>query len=77
MIPPAGEILTNKDIAGYLKSSERMINRFAAAGSIQSFKREGAWRLTTAGIKHGIDHQMRQVALGIEVAGETPSRGRA
>ena len=42
MTPPAGEILTIKDVAGYLKTSERTIYRLVASGSIPSFKLGGA-----------------------------------
>jgi excisionase family DNA binding protein len=45
-----GEILTIKEVAGYLKVTERTIYRLAAAKKIPGFKVGGMWRFRQADI---------------------------
>ncbi|MDY0012929.1 MAG: helix-turn-helix domain-containing protein [Rhodocyclaceae bacterium] len=45
-----GEILTIKQVADYLKVTERTIYRLAAAKKIPAFKVGGTWRFSRADI---------------------------
>jgi excisionase family DNA binding protein len=45
-----GEILTIKQVADYLKVTERTIYRLAAAKQIPAFKVGGSWRFSRADI---------------------------
>ena len=53
----AGEIHTIKEVASYLKVTERTIYRLAAANKIPAFKVGGAWRFRTADIDRWIAAQ--------------------
>ncbi|MBI3381000.1 MAG: helix-turn-helix domain-containing protein [Aquabacterium sp.] len=55
--PDAGEILTIKEIADFLKVTERTIYRLAAAKSIPAFKVGGSWRFVRAEIDMWIRQQ--------------------
>ncbi len=55
--PGTGEILTIKEIAGYLKVTERTIYRLAAAKQIPAFKVGGSWRFAQADIDEWIKLQ--------------------
>lgn len=58
-----GEILTIKQVAGYLKVTERTIYRLAAAKKIPAFKVGGTWRFSRADIDSWIKQQSMD-ALG-------------
>lgn len=52
-----GEILTIREVAGYLKVTERTIYRLAAAKKIPAFKVGGAWRFSRTDIDIWIKQQ--------------------
>ena len=52
-----GEILTIKQVADYLKVTERTIYRLAAAKKIPAFKVGGTWRFSRADIDNWIKQQ--------------------
>jgi len=52
-----GEILTIKQVADYLKITERTIYRLAAAKKIPAFKVGGTWRFSRADIDSWIKQQ--------------------
>lgn len=59
--PREGEILTIKQIAEYLKVTERTIYRLAAAKKIPAFKVGGTWRFSLADIDNWIKLQSMEV----------------
>ncbi|NWL06168.1 DNA-binding protein [Pseudomonas hunanensis] len=52
------EIMTLKEVAGYLKLAEKTAYRLAAEGRIPGFKVGGSWRFRKAVIEDWIDQQM-------------------
>ena len=52
-----GEILTIRQVADYLKVTERTIYRLAAAKKIPAFKVGGTWRFSRADIDRWIKQQ--------------------
>jgi excisionase family DNA binding protein len=52
-----GEILTIKQVAEYLKVTDRTIYRLAAAKKIPAFKVGGTWRFLRPDIENWIRHQ--------------------
>lgn len=58
-------ILTVKDVAGYLKVTERTIYRLAAAKKIPAFKVGGTWRFSREDIDRWIKQQSTE---GIETS---------
>lgn len=54
---PEDEILTLKQVASYLKVTERTIYRLAAAKKIPAFKVGGTWRFSRADIEDWIKKQ--------------------
>lgn len=52
-----GEILTIKQVAEYLKVTDRTIYRLAAAKKIPAFKVGGTWRFSRAEIDQWIKRQ--------------------
>jgi len=52
-----GEILTIKEVAEYLKVTERTIYRLAGAKKIPAFKVGGTWRFSRADIDEWIRRQ--------------------
>jgi excisionase family DNA binding protein len=54
---PKTDILMIKEVAEYLKVTERTIYRLAAAKKIPAFKVGGSWRLSRADIEQWIRHQ--------------------
>jgi excisionase family DNA binding protein len=56
-MPREGEILTVKDVAVYLKVTDRTIYRLAGAGKIPGFKVGGTWRFSRAEIDEWIKRQ--------------------
>ena len=52
-----GEILTIKQVADYLKVTERTIYRLAGAKKIPAFKVGGTWRFSKAEISQWIQQQ--------------------
>lgn len=52
-----GEILTVKEVADYLKVTERTIYRLAGAKKIPAFKVGGTWRFSRIDIDAWIKHQ--------------------
>ena len=52
-----GDILTLKDVAEYLKVTERTIYRLAAAKKIPAFKVGGTWRFSKIEIEQWIKRQ--------------------
>jgi excisionase family DNA binding protein len=59
--PPEGEILTIREIADYLKVTERTIYRLAGAKKIPAFKVGGTWRFRKADIDNWIAAQSQDV----------------
>ena len=55
--PSEGEILTIKQVAEYLKVTERTIYRLAGAKKIPAFKVGGSWRFARADIDAWIKQQ--------------------
>jgi excisionase family DNA binding protein len=55
-----GEILTIKEVAEYLKVTERTIYRLAAAKEIPAFKVGGTWRFRTEDIDGWIAAQSKK-----------------
>jgi excisionase family DNA binding protein len=56
-VPDEGEILTLKQVADFLKVTERTIYRLAAAKKIPAFKVGGTWRFSKAEINQWIQQQ--------------------
>lgn len=56
------EILTIKQVASYLKVTERTIYRLAAAKSIPAFKVGGTWRFSRTDIDSWIKQQSMPVS---------------
>ena len=56
-ISDASGITTLKEVAGYLKVTERTIYRLAAAKQIPAFKVGGSWRFSHADIDQWIKSQ--------------------
>ena len=56
-----GEILTIKQVADYLKVTDRTIYRLAAAKKIPAFKVGGTWRFSRADIDSWIKRQSSEV----------------
>ncbi len=54
-----GEILTLKQVAQFLKVTERTIYRLAAAKKIPAFKVGGTWRFSKAEISQWIQQQTK------------------
>jgi excisionase family DNA binding protein len=54
---PKTDILMIKDVAEYLKVTERTIYRLAAAKKIPAFKVGGSWRFSRADIDRWIQQQ--------------------
>ena len=54
-----GEILTLKQVAEFLKVTERTIYRLAAAKQIPAFKVGGTWRFSRADINQWIQRQQK------------------
>lgn len=54
-----GEILTLKQVAEFLKVTERTIYRLAAAKKIPAFKVGGTWRFSKAEITDWIQQQSK------------------
>ncbi len=52
-----GEILTIREVAGFLKVTERTIYRLAAAKKIPAFKVGGTWRFSRVDIDAWIKQQ--------------------
>ncbi|MCA0175249.1 MAG: helix-turn-helix domain-containing protein [Proteobacteria bacterium] len=52
-----GEILTIKEVADYLKVTERTIYRLAGAKKIPAFKVGGTWRFSRSDIESWIKRQ--------------------
>ena len=52
-----GEILTLKQVAAFLKVTERTIYRLAAAKKIPAFRVGGTWRFSKAEINQWIQRQ--------------------
>jgi excisionase family DNA binding protein len=67
-----GEILTIKQVAEYLKVTERTIYRLAAAKKIPAFKVGGTWRFSLADIESWIREQS---SLGPSHDAHLPSKG--
>lgn len=55
--PIEGEILTIREVADYLKVTERTIYRLAGGKKIPAFKVGGTWRFSRAEIDEWIRHQ--------------------
>ena len=65
------EILTIREVAEYLKVTERTIYRLAAAKKIPAFKVGGTWRFSRADLDIWIKHQ----STVDQSDGEDPGRG--
>lgn len=68
--PSEAEILTVKQVADYLKVTERTIYRLAAAKKIPAFKVGGTWRFSRADIDAWIKQQsMNGLDGGVDEVG--------
>lgn len=52
------EIMTLKEVAGYLKLAEKTAYRLTAEGKIPGFKVGGSWRFRKSVIEDWIDQKM-------------------
>lgn len=59
-----GEILTLRQVADFLKVTERTIYRLAAAKQIPAFKVGGTWRFSRTDINQWIQHQQKNDEVG-------------
>ncbi len=57
--PGQSESSTLKEVADYLKATERALYRLAAANKVPAFKGGGAWRFSTA----HVESRTRQQAM--------------
>lgn len=72
-----GEILTIKQVAEYLKVTERTIYRLAAAKKIPAFKVGGMWRFSLADIDNWIKQQSRDgLDMGRDTDGEAKDQNQ-
>ena len=55
------DILTIKEVAGYLKVNERTLYRLANKGDIPAFKVGNAWRFERSKIAHWMEEQSKQI----------------
>ena len=69
-----GEILTIKQVADYLKVTERTIYRLAAAKKIPAFKVGGTWRFSRMNIDSWIKQQSMEA---LEPGGEEEESGQS
>jgi len=60
-----GEILTIREIAEYLKVTERTIYRLASAKQVPAFKIGGSWRFSRQDIDAWIKRQTAEALAGI------------
>ena len=61
---PKTDILMIKDVAEYLKVTERTIYRLAAAKKIPAFKVGGSWRFSKSDINRWIQEQSEPALRG-------------
>ena len=61
---PTTDILMIKDVAEYLKVTERTIYRLAAAKKIPAFKVGGSWRFSRSDIDSWIRRQSSEAVKG-------------
>jgi excisionase family DNA binding protein len=66
------EILTIKQVAEYLKVTERTIYRLAAVKKVPAFKVGGTWRFSRAEIDGWIKQQSSEMPDIDQVKGDTP-----
>jgi len=66
-----GGILTIKEIAEYLKVTERTIYRLAAAKQMPAFKIGGSWRFSRQDIDGWIKQQSQQPSASSKGANES------
>ncbi len=62
---PKTDILMLKEVAEYLKVTERTIYRLAAAKKIPAFKVGGSWRFSRADIERWIQQQSSAALDGL------------
>ena len=67
-----GEILTIRQVAGFLKVTERTIYRLAAAKKIPAFKVGGTWRFSRADIDNWIKQQSMEAVPGDDFPAKRP-----
>jgi excisionase family DNA binding protein len=70
---PKTDILMIKDVAEYLKVTERTIYRLAAAKKIPAFKVGGSWRFSRGDIDTWI---RRQAQAGIDAVNEPANQAK-
>lgn len=70
------EIVTIKQVADYLKVTERTIYRLAAAKKIPAFKVGGTWRFSRADIESWIKQQSME-ALDTGRNDHVPAKGQS
>lgn len=63
------EILTIKQVAGYLQVTERTIYRLAAANGIPAFKVGGSWRFRRADLDQWIAHRIGMLGAAADRQG--------
>ena len=68
-----GEILTIKEVAKYLKVTERTIYKLAAAKRVPAFKVGGTWRFSRLDIDRWIKQQSMD---GLDTGGEVDDSGK-
>ncbi len=66
----SGGILTIKEIADYLKVTERTIYRLAAAKQMPAFKIGGSWRFSRKDIDGWIKQQSQKPSTSSKAANE-------
>ncbi len=54
------EILTLKEVAGYLKLAEKTAYRLAAEGKLPGFKVGGSWRFKRTDIENWIEDKKKE-----------------
>ena len=58
------DILTIKEVAVYLKLTEKTAYRLAAKGELPGFKVGGSWRFKRSAIENWIDEQSKKQNVG-------------
>jgi len=66
------EIMTLKDVAGYLRMNERTIAKLAQEGRLPGFKVASQWRFSKESIDSWLGREMRTGAVATETAARPP-----
>lgn len=68
------DILTIREVAGYLKVTERTIYRLAGATKIPAFRVGGAWRFSRSDIDRWIKQQSQEGLAGDPASAENKTK---